>query len=90
VRKYDAKTYDLAKEVFGEKIPPHPFDALDLQRRYGFLAPERADAVVRIDGDYSALASKIGQNDALVHGRRGSAKICGCSTRRNALTSQKP
>lgn len=57
LRERDAKSADATKEAFGGKIPPHPLEALNQQRRYRFLPEDKIAAVIRLDADYAELAS---------------------------------
>lgn len=58
LREQEDKANALNREVFGGKVPPHPLDALNQQRRYRFLPSEKAEAVARIDSDYAELESE--------------------------------
>jgi hypothetical protein len=58
LREEEAKTSELNRDVFGGRVPPHPLDALNQQRRYRFLPAEKVEAVARIDSDYAEMESE--------------------------------
>lgn len=58
LRELDARNSALAKDVFDGKVPPHPLEAQNQQRRYRFLPADKIDAVIRIDHDYAELAAE--------------------------------
>src|SRR3954469_15421665 len=53
LRERETKGGELAKEAFGGKVPPHPLEAQNQQRRYRFLPEDKIAATAGIDFDYS-------------------------------------